>query len=132
VSVRQGQEPAQACGVQEVAAREKKEGRPRAYRQDVGVAQARADAQALVVRAQPGERLVVERPYFGLPLRRPVDGFGLRAPPTKKRYPSVSQTRATTSMRGGTLRLLPRTWQKRQRPKFGESHFSPSFAGYGF
>ena len=83
VALRQRQEPLKAGGVQEVAARQEDRGRGALVsdRDHVGVAEARADGQALFTDAQPGERLVVERLDLGLALGRPVDGSGQRASP---------------------------------------------------
>ncbi|CAA9405430.1 MAG: hypothetical protein AVDCRST_MAG55-900 [uncultured Rubrobacteraceae bacterium] len=85
-ATRQRQEPYEAGGVQEVAAREEHHGWGvlGAEGEDVGVAEARADGQAFVAEAQSDERLVVERADLGLALGRLVDGICRRAPPTRE------------------------------------------------
>src|SRR5215212_4496555 len=77
VALGQRQKPLKAGGIQGVGSRQEDDGRGvlGSYRQDVGVAEACADCQALVAWAQPGQRLVVERSDLGLALWRFVDGF---------------------------------------------------------
>jgi hypothetical protein len=78
VALGQGQEPLEAGGVQGVASRQEDDGRCAlgAEGEDVRVAEARPNGQALVAETQPGERLLVERPELGLALGRFVDGLG--------------------------------------------------------
>src|SRR5215212_9285367 len=88
VALGQRQKPLKAGGIQGVGSRQEDDGRGvlGSYRQDVGVAEACADCQALVAWAQPGQRLVVERSDLGLALWRFVDGFGRRRLPRENRH----------------------------------------------
>src|SRR5918996_1903527 len=86
VALDQRQEPLQAGGIESVASRQEDDGRGAlgAEGDDVRVAEARTDGQAVVGETQPGERLVVERPDLGLALGRYVDGFGRGALPARE------------------------------------------------
>ena len=86
VALGQRHKPLQAGGVQGVGSRQEDDGRGalRAESEDVRVAEARADGNAVVTETQPGERLVVEPPDLGLTLGRFVDRFRRGAPPARE------------------------------------------------
>ena len=120
------QKPSQARRVQEVAAREDERG-PGALgsdREDVGVAQARADRQAIVIGAQGRERLDVKRPDVRLAFGRPVRRCGHSTFPGKGPRAGSVAARPSRGYREGKVakgvRCCPRASTPCRSVPYGE------------